>query len=271
MSLPSPLPSPLVDIGVNLTHSSFSHDLDAVLERAAEVGVRQLVVTGTSVEGSREALELARSRPGTLFSTAGVHPHDAKTCDDATLDALRELSGAPEVVALGECGLDYNRDFSPRPVQRQWFEAQVVLAAELGLPLFLHERNAHEDFVAIVAAHRADLKAACIHCFTGTEAELDAYLELDLHVGITGWICDERRGTHLREVVHRIPADRLMVETDAPYLLPRDLRPKPKSRRNEPVHLRHVLETLAHCRGEAPEVTAAATTATARAFFGLPA
>jgi TatD DNase family protein len=149
------------------------------------------------------------------------------------------------------------------------FAAQLALAGDLGMPVFLHERDAHERFVAIVNEHRERLGRAVIHCFTGSAEELDSYLELDLHVGITGWICDERRGLHLRELIPRIPMERLMLETDSPYLLPRDLNPRPKSRRNEPAHLTHVLNTVAGCYGLAPEEVARASTATAREFFAL--
>lgn len=262
------MPSQLVDIGVNLGHRSFERDRRLVIERAAAAGVETLVVTGTSVEGSGKAADLARANPG-LFATAGVHPHDAKHCDETTVERLRALAARPEVVAIGECGLDYNRDFSPRPVQDRWFEAQVALAAELGLPLFLHERDAHARFVEILEPYRAKLTAAVVHCFTGTAAELDAYLALGLHIGITGWICDERRGRHLRDLVRRIPLDRLMVETDAPFLAPRDMRPQPPDRRNEPAFLPHVVRTIAECRGETYDAIARATTATARAFFAL--
>ena len=260
----------LVDIGANLTNKSFSHDLEDVIARARAAGVRRMVVTGTSVEGSHAAAALAAGDPD-LFATAGVHPHDAKMCDEATLPALRSLLAAPDVVAVGECGLDYNRNYSPPDAQREWFERQVELAVELGKPLFLHERDAADDFVAILSRHRDRVPRAVIHCFTGDAATLDRYLALDLHVGITGWICDERRGGHLHELVGRIPADRLMIETDAPYLLPRTLRPKPEGRRNEPAWLTEVLRTVAECRGETIEAVAAATTRTAEAFFGLGA
>ncbi len=261
------MPAGLIDIGLNLGNKRFAKDRDAVVDAALAAGVEAMVLTGTSEAESDLALELARARPGVLYATAGVHPHDAKSCGPDTIAHLRALAAAPEVVAVGECGLDYNRDFSPRPVQDRWFEAQIELACELGLPLFLHERDAHERFCALLEPHRERLPAAVIHCFTGTRAELERYLALDLHVGITGWICDERRGLHLRELVPLIPLERLMLETDAPYLTPRDLRPKP--RRNEPRFLPHILRAVATCRGMEPDALAAATTRTARGFFGI--
>jgi TatD DNase family protein len=256
----------LIDIGANLAHDSFDADRDAVLERARAAGVVQTVVTGSSLEATRGAIALARAHRGALFATAGLHPHHAGDWDGAAA-ALGELASAPEVVAVGECGLDYFRDLSPRDAQRRAFAAQLELADRAGKPVFLHQRDAHDDFLAMLKEHRVSRGVA--HCFTAGEPERDAYLELGLHIGITGWINDERRGLHLRTVVRGIPADRLMIETDAPYLLPRDIRPAPKSRRNEPMYLPYVVRAIAAARGEAPEEVARASTATARAFFGL--
>ncbi len=259
----------LIDIGANLSHDSFRDDLPQVLERAREAGVAQMIVTGASESESRAAHDIACAYPGVLFATAGVHPHLAREWTDDTASVIRELARSPIVVAVGETGLDFNRDFSPRPVQERIFAAQLEIAADLAMPVFMHERDAHDRFAAILGNHRSRLGPAVIHCFTGDGAALDHYLDLDLHVGITGWICDERRGTHLRELVSRIPLDRLMLETDSPYLLPRDLEPRPKSRRNEPMHLRHILETVAACRGMDVAELGDATTRTARSFFDL--
>ena len=260
----------LIDIGANLCHESFASDLDAVLGRAAAAGVRRIIVTGTSRPDSEAAADLALRHPDRLWGTAGVHPHQAATFDRAAGAAIETLAARKEVVAVGETGLDFFRDFSPRPDQERAFEAQLDIAARLGLPVFMHERDARRRFVEILKPVRDRLGPAVIHCFTGLREDLDAYLDLDLHVGITGWICDERRGLHLRELVGRIPADRLMLETDSPYLLPRDLRPRPRSRRNEPAHLAHIAGAVAAATGEAVATLAARTTATACAFFGLP-
>ncbi|MDR1412038.1 MAG: TatD family hydrolase, partial [Spirochaetaceae bacterium] len=154
----------LADIGVNLTHRSFNRDRGEVVARAEEAGVSPLVITGTSVDASRAAADYAGSFPalpdGTrrIYATAGVHPHDAKNCGEGTIAALRGLAGKETVIAVGECGLDYDRDFSPRPVQRLWFEKQIELAAELGLPLFLHERAASGDFAAMLKQYAASIK-----------------------------------------------------------------------------------------------------------------
>lgn len=241
-----------------------------MLQRAREAGVVQQVVTGASREHSPMALRLAQAHPGELFATAGVHPHHATEYTDECDAEMRALHAHPEVVAVGECGLDYFRDFSPRPAQRRAFERQLQIAADTGKPLFLHQREAHDDFVAMMKNFDGRLGPAVVHCFTGTRKELFDCLDQDWHIGITGWLCDERRGLHLRELVKNIPANRLMIETDAPYLLPRTVKPQPSHRRNEPMYLAHIVAELARDRGEEVEVTAAATTATARAFFGLP-
>lgn len=257
----------LIDIGLNLTHDSFDADRDAVLSRAQLAGVERFIVTGTSVAASTAACELASAAPGRLFATAGVHPHHADELDDAGLQVLRELSARPQVVAIGECGLDFFRDFSPRPAQETAFEAQLDLATEVGLPVFLHQRDAHERFVGLLAPWRAKLMGGVAHCFTGSKTELAAYLDLDLFIGITGWLCDERRGQALREAVPSIPLDRLLIETDAPYLLPRDLPEKPRTRRNEPCYLPHILERIAELRPEPLERLAEATQANSEQLF----
>ncbi|KDM92108.1 TatD family hydrolase [Photobacterium galatheae] len=259
----------MIDIGVNLTNSRFDKDRDAVIARSREAGVTALILTGTSEDESREALSMAHRWPGYCYSTAGVHPHDAKSVTDLLLPAIRTLAADSAVVAIGECGLDFNRDFSPRPQQEAVFEAQLALAAELQKPVFMHCRDAHERFLAILKPWRDKLPAAVLHCFTGTEQELKDCLALDLHIGVTGWICDERRGTELREIVRHIPDHRLMVETDCPYLLPRDLRPKPKSSRNEPAYLPHIAATVAACRNQSAAEFSSAVFSTTRAFFQI--
>ena len=261
----------LIDIGANLTHESFDHDREAVLQRAREAGVAAMVVTGASREHSPRALLLAQTFPGELFATAGVHPHHAIEYTDECDAEMRALHAHPEVVAVGECGLDYFRDFSPRPAQRRAFERQLQLGVDTGKPLFLHQRDAHADFMAMMRNFDGRLGPAVVHCFTGTREELFDYLDQDWYIGITGWLCDERRGTHLRELVKHIPANRLMIETDAPYLLPRTVRPQPSHRRNEPMYLAHIVAELARDRGASVEQVAAASTATAVDFFRLPA
>lgn len=259
----------LIDIGVNLTHRQFARDLQPVIDRATAAGVRRMILTGTSIRESRAAAKLAECYPGTLFSTAGVHPHDARHWDTKSNAQLKDLVALNQVVAIGECGLDYNRDFSPRPQQRRVFEQQLKLAAELKLPVFLHERDAHEDFINILEPFLNSLAGAVVHCFTGSEDELDRYIIADLHIGITGWICDERRGKQLLHMLPRIPLQRLMVETDAPFLLPRDLPGKPSNRRNEPAFLPWIVQRIAKAYKKEPREIAELTTHTAEVFFQL--
>ena len=258
-----------VDIGVNLTNKRFRDDWEAVVDRAVAAGVEAMIITGASARTSRDARTLAARRAGLLYSTAGIHPHDAKNATDRSMKLLRALTVSPVVVAIGECGLDYNRDFSPRPVQRKVFADQLELAVDLRMPVFLHERDAHDDFRDILADYLPQLPGAVVHCFTGSSEALETYLSMDLHIGITGWICDERRGEPLRSVLSQIPLDRLMLETDAPYLVPRDLDPRPMGGRNEPVFLPHICATYASIINSPVSEVAKATTANARSFFNL--
>jgi TatD DNase family protein len=237
---------------------------------AAAAGVHHMVVTGSTLESTRAAIELVRSAPAVFRCTAGVHPHHASALHEEHLPRLRELLAAPEVGAAGECGLDYFRNFSSHADQERAFRWQLELAVEAGKPVFLHQRDGHDAFVAILRDYRPRLAGGVAHCFTGEARELRDYLDLGLAIGVTGWICDERRGQHLRELVRLIPLDRLMVETDAPYLLPRDLHPKPSHRRNEPKYLPHIVKVIAACRGEPFTDVAAASTRNALQFFGFP-
>lgn len=260
---------PLIDIGANLTNSRFQDDLTQVLARSREASVDHIIVTGTSASASRAAFALTQKYPDMLTSTAGVHPHDAKHWDDKTTGLILELAAHPQVVAIGECGLDFNRNFSPREAQLTCFEAQLQLAAQVKKPVFLHERDAHDDFFALLKRYRPQLVGAVVHCFTGDVNELQAYLDLDCHIGVTGWVCDQRRGDDLRQAVKHIPLNRLMIETDAPFLTPPKLSPKPASNRNEPAYLPAVLATLSTILQIAPQDLAAQTVQTTREFFSL--
>ncbi|KXO13932.1 Deoxyribonuclease TatD [Moritella sp. JT01] len=260
----------LIDIGVNLTNAAFHKDLPDVIERASAQGVRRLIVTGTDIAESQLAYQLTQDYPQQLYATAGIHPHDARHATDESWQQIKALAQHDSVVAIGECGLDFNRDYSPRPMQEAAFAKQLELAAELNMPVFMHERDANERFIAILKEYRSALPAAVLHCFTGSASDLAACLELDLHIGITGWICDERRGSELYQLVRDIPADRLMLETDAPYLLPRNLKPKPKSRRNEPCYLPHVAQTIATARNEDVELLLRRSLQVTEQFFQLP-
>ncbi|HBN15279.1 MAG: hydrolase TatD [Gammaproteobacteria bacterium] len=258
----------LIDIGANLGHESFDHDLEDVLQRAHAAGLVHYLVTGTTLPASQKALALCKKWPD-MSATAGIHPHEAQHADADVLAGIRELLGDPLVKAVGETGLDFNRDFSPRPAQERVFAEHLAMAVDTGKPVFLHQRDAHDRFLPILKEFRDQLSGGVVHCFTDQRQALYDYLDLDMHIGITGWICDERRGAHLHEFVRDIPADRLLLETDAPYLLPRSLRPRPKTRRNEPAWLPEVLRVVAeHCQRPVEQV-AAETTANARRLFKL--
>jgi TatD DNase family protein len=263
----------LIDIGVNLMSPAFDRDREEVLASAKAAGVYPLVITGSGIESSAAALDFAAARPGACAATAGVHPHNAKTWNAAAASRLREL--AVRAAAVGECGLDYNRNFSPPAAQRRCFEDQLALAADLGKPVFLHQRDAFADFSAILKNCRSGLAAAVVHCFSGGEQELETWLDLDCHIGITGWVCDERRGTGLLPLLKRVPPDKLLLETDAPYLLPRSLPRSAgggkRSGRNEPRFLPHIAAFVAEALGKEMELLAAETSANAGAFFRLPA
>lgn len=259
----------LADIGLNLAHDSFDGDRERVMADAWDAGVRFAVITGSTLASSRAAVDLVRARPQFLRATAGVHPHHAREFHENDAPALADLAALPEVGAVGECGLDYFRNFSPHADQERAFRVQLELAAQCGKPVFLHQRDAHPAFMQILREFRARLSGGIAHCFTGDVAELDDYLALDLHIGITGWINDERRGVGLRSLVARIPPARLMIETDAPFLTPHDARPKPAGGRNEPALLPLVLAAVAKAAGRPLAQVAEETTRTAREFFAI--
>ncbi len=261
----------MIDIGVNLTNPRLMKRVDTVISEAAAEGVSTLIVTGTSVEESRQATELCQQYPDALYATCGVHPHDARHWQSDTLEQLKTIASHPSVKAIGETGLDFNRDFSPRPQQLSAFEQQLELAVQIKKPLFLHQRDAFDAFCSLLKEYRDRVPDAVAHCFTDNKKALYALLDLDCHIGITGWICDERRGLELRSLVRDIPPDRLMLETDAPYLLPRDLPEKPEGKLNLPKYLPHILQRVAQHQQKPVEQLAGEVLDTTRQFFGLDA
>lgn len=258
----------MFDIGVNLTSSQFAKDYAEVVARARDAGVSGMLLTGTNKHESEQAQRMARELVN-CWSTAGVHPHDSSSWNTKVADAIYALASQPEVVAMGECGLDFNRNYSTPQAQEAAFSAQLAMAAELAMPVFLHCRDAHSRFMTLLEPWLDKLPGAVVHCFTGTREEMQQCIDRGLYIGITGWVCDERRGLELRELLPFIPAERLMIETDAPWLLPRDIRPKPASRRNEPALLKHILERVAYWRGETADTLESITDANVRALFGI--
>ncbi|MDR3062678.1 MAG: TatD family hydrolase [Methanobrevibacter sp.] len=262
-----------IDIGVNLLHKSFNKDKNEVIKMAESVGVSPLIITGTTESNSLETIkyidEYNKTHGDKLFSTVGIHPHNAQDFNSQSISNLEKMAKNPYVVAIGECGLDYNRNFSPQDVQRLVFEEQIKLAIKLETPLFLHDRESFPDFSDILEKYIDDIPNFVVHCFTGKKEELEKYLELGAYIGITGWICDERRGQDLLKLINEIPLGNLMIETDAPFLIPRDLNPKPKSHRNSPLYLSHIAETIANELGEDLSKIANITYKNSKKFFNL--
>ncbi|NQZ88657.1 MAG: YchF/TatD family DNA exonuclease [Colwellia sp.] len=257
----------MIDIGVNLTNARFDKDRDEIIMRAQSKGVSAMLVTGTNICESQKAVLLSTQYPDFLYSTAGVHPHDADNVSDTYLEEIRTLAENKSVKAIGECGLDFNRNFSAPKQQEKVFLEQISLAAELQLPLFLHQRDAFSTWFKLLSPYITSVPAMVSHCFTGTEDELEKCLSAGMYIGITGWVCDERRGKSLQALIPSIPLDRLMIETDAPYLTPRTIRPKPKSSRNEPSYLPYVIEKLAELyQCDIQDVINASSTNTRKVF-----
>ena len=257
----------MIDIGANLTNSVFTDDLEDVSNRSKREDVRHVVVTGTNIRESHNAIALAVKYEPYLSATVGVHPHDADAVEPGWLNTLEGLTSSPHVVAVGEMGLDFYRDYSTRDAQRRVFEAQLELAARVELPVFIHDRDTDGEVLALL---RRYAPAKCVmHCFTGNSDELDGFIHEDFYIGVTGWICDERRGEELRRIVDRIPLNRLLVETDAPYLIPRTMSKELSTRRNEPAYLNAVITELARCRRCAESVIREASVENACRVFGI--
>ncbi|AWL13258.1 3'-5' ssDNA/RNA exonuclease TatD [Saliniradius amylolyticus] len=252
------------DIGVNLTSHRFDSDCESVVERALEQGVNQMLITGTDEQESQLAADMAGRYE--LFSTAGVHPHNAASVSTNYIQHLARLAHLPRVRAIGECGLDFNRDFSPRELQKTVFEQQLELAVELQLPVFLHERDAFDDQLRLLKAYNSRLVGGVAHCFTGSRAQMEAYLDLGLYIGITGWLCDDKRGQTLREAVAHLPLSRLLLETDAPYLAPKTVRPR--IRRNEPQYMPVIAQEVARLRQQELSLVQEAAWQNATTLFG---
>lgn len=259
----------LVDIGANLTHQSFRGDLEEVIADAKAAGLVHIIITGADLESSQAACELASSKNSFFSSTAGFHPHVAASCSDQAFQQITRLARQAQVVAVGETGLDFNRNYSPPDAQIETYERHLLLAIELEKPLFLHQRDAHDEFFNLLKKYRAEIVGGVVHCFTDSESALEDYLELDMYIGITAWICDEKRGKLLQRLVSQIPPERLLIETDAPYLLPKTLKPKPKTRRNEPKHLTEVLRCVAEHTGRSQIQLAEDTARNAALLFKL--
>jgi len=259
----------LIDIGVNLTNSRLYHNRNKLKEQAIQAGIHHQIVTGTCLESSIKALQICQEDPDYYSCTVGCHPHDAKDFRDTHLAQLKDLANSKSAVAIGECGLDFNRNYSPQDVQVEVFQQQINLACQSEMPLFMHQRDAHETLVRILKPFLGKYINGVVHCFTGDKHELKDYLDLGLYVGITGWLCDERRGQELQEALRYAPLDRIMFETDAPYLLPRTIRPRPKSNANVPANLPWVVSKAAQICNQSETELASICTENSRRFFNL--
>ena len=256
-----------IDCGVNLPSAEAIGEFKAMLDEASHEGVERFVLIATNVDESHRAVEFAEQDDRCVV-TVGVHPHQAAQAPADFIVQLKALAQHPRVRAIGECGLDFNRNFSPPDVQRRVFAAQLELAVETQLPVYLHERDALHEQLEMLRPLMANLPGAFSHCFTGGCEALTAYQALGCYIGITGWVCDERRGQSLAEAVPSIDAQRLLLETDAPYLLPRTLKPRPKSRTNHAKHVAHIGAHVAKLRGQKAAELAASTSDNAARLFG---
>lgn len=257
-----------LDICVNLLNGQFKNDRDKVVEDACSAGV-EFLVTATDLSSTREAIAYCRTRG--LRCTAGVHPHDAGTLPSDWLEELASLAQHAEVCAIGETGLDFNRNYSPAAVQREVFAAQIELAQRLDKPLFVHDRDTNGEVLEMLLA-AGPLPPTTVHCFTGSADELRGFIAAGFFIGITGWIADQSRGGSLRELVAQIPGEQLLMETDAPFLRPHNAPPASQSRlrrRNEPALLPYVCEAIAACREESAEELAAICRLNAQRAFRL--
>ncbi|KAG6594339.1 TatD related DNase [Phytophthora cinnamomi] len=270
----------LFDFDCNLTHEDLRDNVSALMQQAAAVGVKEMLVPGATIDESQRAVELCRQHPTTLFPTAGVHPYNARAMPtQQELSMLKGLMELQEVRAVGECGLDYSPSFPEPEFQKKWFVEQLFLACELKKPLFLHERLAHQDFIQLIdeASSKSGgyFPPAVVHCFTGNEEELKAYVARgdDWYIGVTGFIC-KKQGAALQEMVKHIPLERLVLETDAPYMgFPKCRRAEKSDHKkqypNVPSAMPLVAQAVAAALGRSPQEVAKITCANARRFLRL--
>ena len=239
----------IADIACNFTSDRFDNDLDEIIDRAIANNITKFGLICSQLSDLDKLLEIYNQYSINMYFTIGVHPHHANEINKEYLDKLKEVINKNNPHAIGETGLDFYRNLSTYEEQVYAFEEQIKIAIDTNKPLFLHQRDSHCDFIKILRKYSSDLNKAVVHCFTGTQDQLEAYLELDCYIGVTGWICDEKRNVELRKTIKNIPLDRLMIETDCPYLIPKDLPEKPKNNRNEPINLNHIASEIAMLMG----------------------
>lgn len=253
----------MIDSHAHYDDEQFDADRDEIIRKAVEAGVTHIINPGCDVESSQQAIALAKKHPE-VFAAVGVHPHEASSCDEQTLLRLEALAQEEKVVAIGEIGLDYHYDFSPREVQKDWFAKQVALAGKLGLPIIIHDRESHQDVLDIVKAFRSELTTGVFHCFSGSVEMAKAVLDMGFYIGIGGSLTFKNARKPV-EVVQYAPLDRLLIETDCPYMAPEPFR----GRRNWSVYLKYVVEKIAAIKGMDCLEVERQTSDNARALFGL--
>jgi len=256
-----------IDIACNFTHDSFKDNLDEVLNNAEHAGVDKFVLLCASLDDIDPIKVIQNNTPEKLFISAGIHPHHATEILEINYDALFNKLKSINPNAIGETGLDYFRNISPPDIQKKSFGMHIEIAKELNLPLYLHQRDAHSDFIRIIKENISNFPKFVVHCFTGTQAELDEYLELGAYIGLTGWICDAKRNIDLRKSIKNIPIEKMMIETDSPYLIPKNLMLKPKKNINEPKYLPHIANEICELTGYELEELKSATSNNAIKFF----
>ena len=244
----------IADIACNFTSDRFDKDLDEVIERAIANDITKFGLICSRLSDLDKLLEIYNRYSKEMFFTIGVHPHHANEINEKYLEKLKEVININNPHAIGETGLDFFRNLSTYEEQVFAFEEQIKIAIKTNKPLFLHQRDSHDDFIKILRKYSSDIKKAVVHCFTGTQQQLDDYLELDFYIGVTGWICDANRNVELRKTITNIPLQRLMIETDCPYLIPKNLPEKPKNNRNEPTNLNHIVSEIGMLKGIDEEI-----------------
>ena len=256
-----------IDIACNFTHESFKHNLDEVINNAEQAGVGKFVLLCASLADIDPIKVIQDNAPEKYFISAGIHPHHATEILEINYDALLNKLKSISPNAIGETGLDYFRNISPPDIQKKSFGMHIEIAKELSLPLYLHQRDAHGDFIRIIKENISNFPKFVVHCFTGTQAELDEYLELGAYIGLTGWICDAKRNIDLRKSIKNIPIEKMMIETDSPYLIPKNLMVKPNKNINEPKYLPHIANEICELTGYDLEELKSATSNNAIEFF----
>ena len=256
-----------IDIACNFTHESFKHNLDEVINNAEQEGVEKFVLLCASLADIDPIKVIQNNAPEQYFISAGIHPHHATEILEINYDALLNKLKSISPNAIGETGLDYFRNISPPDIQKKSFGMHIEIAKELSLPLYLHQRDAHGDFIRIIKENISNFPKFVVHCFTGTQAELDEYLELGAYIGLTGWICDAKRNIDLRKSIKNIPIEKMMIETDSPYLIPKNLMVKPNNNINEPKYLPHIANEICELTGYDLEELKSATSDNANKFF----